>query len=279
MNALALYGRYVAASLRAQAQYPAATLMLTAGHFAGHGDRVPGRLGAVPSLRPGRRLVASARSALFYGAGQHHLLDRRPADPRLRRVRHGVRAHRRLRPRAAAAARRRAAAAGLRGAADAHRPTACRASPCCALASAASSRSHWDAGSGRDPGCVAVAGGVALFSGLLVLQATLAVLDRREPGGRSTSSPTAASRRRSIRSTSTRPGSALLLTFGVPLACVAYYPVLAILKRPDPLGAPDWLLPLTPLAGFAFLACRSSPGAPASPAMRRPAAEAAPASG
>ena len=34
MNALALYGRYVATSLRAQAQYPAATLMLTAGHCA-----------------------------------------------------------------------------------------------------------------------------------------------------------------------------------------------------------------------------------------------------
>jgi ABC-2 type transport system permease protein len=39
----------------------------------------------------------------------------------------------------------------------------------------------------------------------------------------------------------------------VPLACVAYYPVLAILKRSDPLGAPDWLLPLAPLAGFVFL--------------------------
>ena len=45
-----------------------------------------------------------------------------------------------------------------------------------------------------------------------------------------------------------------LLTFGIPLACVAYYPVLAILKRPDPLGAPDWLLPIAPVAGFAFLA-------------------------
>jgi hypothetical protein len=45
-----------------------------------------------------------------------------------------------------------------------------------------------------------------------------------------------------------------VLTFGLPLACVAYYPVLAILKRPDPLGAPDWLLPLAPIAGFAFLA-------------------------
>ena len=28
--------------------------------------------------------------------------------------------------------------------------------------------------------------------------------------------------------------------------------MLAILRRPDPLGAPDWLLPLTPFAGFAF---------------------------
>ena len=45
-----------------------------------------------------------------------------------------------------------------------------------------------------------------------------------------------------------------VLTFGVPLACVAYYPVLAILKRSDPLGAPDWLLPIAPLAGFVFLA-------------------------
>src|ERR1700744_6448667 len=34
MNALALYGRYVSASLRAQAQYPTATLMLIAGHCA-----------------------------------------------------------------------------------------------------------------------------------------------------------------------------------------------------------------------------------------------------
>jgi ABC-2 type transport system permease protein len=45
-----------------------------------------------------------------------------------------------------------------------------------------------------------------------------------------------------------------LLTYVVPLACVAYYPVLAILKRPDPLGVPDWLLPFMPCAGFVFLA-------------------------
>jgi ABC-2 type transport system permease protein len=43
------------------------------------------------------------------------------------------------------------------------------------------------------------------------------------------------------------------LIFIVPIGCVAYFPVLALLGKPDPLGAPDWLLPLTPLAGFAFL--------------------------
>ena len=34
MNGLRLYGRYVGTSIRAQAQYPAVTLMLTAGHLA-----------------------------------------------------------------------------------------------------------------------------------------------------------------------------------------------------------------------------------------------------
>jgi ABC-2 type transport system permease protein len=45
-----------------------------------------------------------------------------------------------------------------------------------------------------------------------------------------------------------------LLTFVVPLACVAYYPGLAILGRADPLGAPNWLGWISPVAGFAFLA-------------------------
>ena len=34
MNALRLYFRYIGASIRAQAQYPGATLLLTAGHLA-----------------------------------------------------------------------------------------------------------------------------------------------------------------------------------------------------------------------------------------------------
>ena len=99
----------------------------------------------------------------------------------------------------------------------------------------------------------AVAGGVALFVGILVLQATLAfwTIESLEIANVFTyGGVQAAQYPLNIYATWFRR----LLTFAVPLACVAYYPVLAILKRSDPLGAPDWLLPLTPLAGFAFLA-------------------------
>ena len=99
----------------------------------------------------------------------------------------------------------------------------------------------------------AVAGGVALFVGILVLQATLAfwtvdsleIMNVLTYGG-----VQAAQYPLNIYAAWFRH----VLTFGLPLACVAYYPVLAILKRPDPLGAPDWFLPLAPIAGFAFLA-------------------------
>ena len=66
MNALTLYGRYVSASLRAQAQYPSATLMLTAGHCAATAIEVLGlfalfdRFGSVGGWSFGE-------AALFYG--------------------------------------------------------------------------------------------------------------------------------------------------------------------------------------------------------------------
>jgi ABC-2 type transport system permease protein len=43
------------------------------------------------------------------------------------------------------------------------------------------------------------------------------------------------------------------MTFVVPVGCVTYLPMLAAMGRTDPLGAPGWVLPLAPLAGFAFL--------------------------
>lgn len=99
----------------------------------------------------------------------------------------------------------------------------------------------------------AVAGGVALFLGILVLQGTLSfwtiesleIVNVLTYGGVEAAQYPLALYERWFRR---------LLTFVVPLACVAYYPVLAILGKADPLGAPAWVGIVAPLAGFAFLA-------------------------
>jgi ABC-2 type transport system permease protein len=98
----------------------------------------------------------------------------------------------------------------------------------------------------------ALAGGVALFFGILVLQGALAfwTIESLELanvfsyGGVEAAQYPLALYERWFR---------LVLTFAVPLACVAYFPVLAILDRADPLGTPRWLGALAPAAGFAFL--------------------------
>ncbi|WP_332771977.1 ABC transporter permease [Phenylobacterium sp.] len=98
-----------------------------------------------------------------------------------------------------------------------------------------------------------IVGGVALFVGLMVFQAVLAfwtvesleVMNVLTYGG-----VQAAQFPLSLYAGWFRN----LLIFVVPLGCVAYFPVLAILDKPDPLGAPAWLLPLTPAAGLLFLA-------------------------
>jgi ABC-2 type transport system permease protein len=98
-----------------------------------------------------------------------------------------------------------------------------------------------------------IAGGTAFFVALLILQATMAfwtvesleVVNALTYGGVYAGQFPIGVYTRWFRG---------FLIFVVPLACVAYYPVLAILGRSDPLGAPDWLLPLAPAAGFAFLA-------------------------
>lgn len=99
----------------------------------------------------------------------------------------------------------------------------------------------------------AVAGGMALFLGILVLQGTLAfwtvesleVANVFTYGGVEAGQFPMALYARWFRR---------LLTFVVPLACVVYYPGLAILGRVDPLGAPAWVGWVSPLAGFVFLA-------------------------
>lgn len=99
----------------------------------------------------------------------------------------------------------------------------------------------------------ALAGGIALFLGILVLQGTLAfwtvesleIANVLTYGGVQAAQYPLALYANWFRR---------VLTFVVPLACVAYYPALAILGKPDPLGAPAWMGALSPLAGFVFLA-------------------------
>ncbi|MBS0224045.1 MAG: ABC-2 family transporter protein [Proteobacteria bacterium] len=249
MNGLALYGRYVAASLRAQAQYPAATLMLTAGHCAATAVEILGvfalfdRFGPVGGWSFGEAAVFYALVNIAFSIAD--LLTRGFEVFGTDFVRTGAFDRVLLRPRAAALQiaghEVRLSRLGRLAQALAVLIVASRLAPI-----------DWD------PATVAiavwtVAGGVALFVAILVLQATLAVwtvesleiVNVLTYGG-----VQAAQYPFNIYAAWFRR----LLTFGVPLACVAYYPVLAILKRSDPLGAPDWLLPIAPLAGFAFLA-------------------------
>ncbi len=98
-----------------------------------------------------------------------------------------------------------------------------------------------------------IAGGVALFAGLMVLQASFAfwttesleVFNVLTYGGVQAGQFPLSLYAGWFRN---------LLIFIVPIGCVAYYPVLALLDQPDPLGAPAWWLPTAPAMGFLFLA-------------------------
>jgi ABC-2 type transport system permease protein len=99
----------------------------------------------------------------------------------------------------------------------------------------------------------AVIGGAALFAGLFVMQATLAfwTVESLEAVNIFTYGGDAAAQ---------YPMNVYagwfrnFLTFVVPVGAVTYLPMLAAMGRADPLGAPGWILPLAPAAGFAFLA-------------------------
>ena len=99
---------------------------------------------------------------------------------------------------------------------------------------------------------VTVAGGACLFAGLIVLQATLAfwttetleIMNTMTYGGVETTQYPV-----SIY----RPWFRRLFTFGVPLACVSYFPSVAIMGISDPLGSPIWFQYMAPLIGIGFL--------------------------
>jgi len=98
----------------------------------------------------------------------------------------------------------------------------------------------------------AVAGGVALFTGILVLQATLAfwttesleIANTLTYGGVEAAQYPLDLYARWFRS---------FLTFVVPLACVSYFPVAAVLGHGDRTGFSPAVLRLTPVLGFVFL--------------------------
>jgi ABC-2 type transport system permease protein len=98
----------------------------------------------------------------------------------------------------------------------------------------------------------AIAGGAALFSGLMVLQATFAfwstesleIFNTVTYGGVETTQYPLSIYRKEFRQ---------FFTYVVPLATVTYYPVLAILGRTDPLGSSLTFQYVAPLFGLAFL--------------------------
>jgi len=98
----------------------------------------------------------------------------------------------------------------------------------------------------------AVFGGAALFSGLIMLQATLAfwttetleIMNTVTHGGvETTQYPLAIY----------RPWFRRFFTYVVPLGSVSYFPALAVIGRPDPLGSPLWFQYTAPVIGIVFL--------------------------
>ena len=98
----------------------------------------------------------------------------------------------------------------------------------------------------------AVLGGACLFIGLVVLQATSAfwTTESLEVWNAFTYGGSLMSQ---YPVTIYRPWFRQFFTFVIPLACVNYFPMLAIIHKSDPLGAPVIFQWLAPLAGFVFL--------------------------
>jgi ABC-2 type transport system permease protein len=248
LNALALYRRYAAASIRAQLAYPASLVMMTLGAFLVTVIEFVGvwalfrRFGHIAGWTFGE-------VALFYGlvsitfaiadaiprgfdifgdvfvkTGDFDRLLLRPRDPALQLAGYELRLTRI--GRLAQGVLVFSIGASLAGVA--WTPYAL---PVLAFA---------------------VAGGVALFCGLFILQATLAfwtvesleVANVLTYGGEAAAEYPLDVYARWFRD---------VLIFGVPIGCVSYLPMLAAIGRADPLGTPAWLGPLAPAAGFAFL--------------------------
>lgn len=98
----------------------------------------------------------------------------------------------------------------------------------------------------------AFVGGVSLFLGLFVLSAfisiwtieSLELMNTMTYGGVETAQYPLSIYERHFRA---------FFTFVVPLACVAYFPLIAVMDIVDPLGSPYWFQVMAPAAGILFL--------------------------
>jgi ABC-2 type transport system permease protein len=249
MNALALLGRYFTASMRAQMQYPGSAAMLTLGQFLSTVVEIIAvwalfdRFGAVKGWAFGEVMFFYAFINMSFSIADFLTrgFDVFGSDF----VRTGAFDRLLLRP--------RSAALQLVGH-DFRVSRFGRFFQSAAVLAVATGALHF----AWTPQAVAIAlwtviGGVALFVALFILQATMAfwTVESLEAVNALTYGGVYAGQFPiGIYAGWFRN----FLIFVVPLACVAYFPVLAMLGRPDPLGAPDWLLPLTPAAGLVFLA-------------------------
>jgi viologen exporter family transport system permease protein len=249
MSSLRLLLRLIGASLRSQAQYPASTIMLTIGNFSAAIIEIVAvwalftRFGEVHGWRFGEVAIFFGLVNIMFGMAD--ALTRGFDVLGKDIVRTGAFDRLLLRPRSLTLQlvtyEFRIARAGriLQG----------------LIVLVIGSRSAGIEWSAMDVVLAlwAVAGGVALFCGILVFQGTVSfwTIESLELANVLTYGGVQAAQFPLSVYTAWFRG---FLTFVVPLACVAYFPIVTLLGRADPLGTPAWLGYLSPVAGFMFLA-------------------------
>ncbi|HET6429850.1 MAG TPA: ABC-2 family transporter protein [Phycisphaerae bacterium] len=247
MNAARIYMRYAGISIRSQMQYRASFVMLAIGHFLGTGVEMLG----IWALFARFRMLGTwrlAEVALFYGLVNvaFALAESvgRGFDLFPGMVKGGQFDRLLLRPRSTAL---QVAACEL----QLMRVGRFAQGLIVLLWAAWALQVDWTVGR-IALAAFAVFGGMCLFMGLFVLQATLAfwttetleLMNTVTYGGTETGKFPLTIYRRWFRA---------FFTFVVPLASVTYFPALAILDRPDPLGSPLWFRCAAPLIGVLFL--------------------------
>ena len=247
MNALRLYGRYASISLRAQMEYRASFLMQTAGQFVVTGIEFLG-MWALFSRFGQLRGWTLAEVAFFYGliSITWSIADTltRGFDVFGNTVKNGDFDRLLLRP--------RSTVVQLFGHELTLRRMGRLAQGLAVLVFAVSTLDVMWSSPRIALLLLAVVGGVCLFIGLMILEATsafwttesLEVWNAFTYGGVTMSQ---------YPLEIYRPWFRRFFIFVIPLGCINYLPGVAILGRPDPLGTPLPLQWMAPLAGPIFL--------------------------